>query len=329
MSDDPFALELPSATGTQQLPLIDAGGAGLTRAQQRVLDDLLAIGGDRPTSPAGLADELDAFLAERTTGPLAAWEGTLWLSKSLMVTASRCEGMIVADRAAGRRGRLPAATVVGIVAHRAVQLSYTDPDLTVTDYVRHAIVGARRSDDGVATWWDEADLSERSDLVVTAEGKLTSFLDSWPKLHETWNPRFEHSLQHKVGKLTLAGRPDLTLGRPKADRRQTMVLVDLKTGSLGEHHEAEADLYALVATLRHGVAPYRSCVYSLASGDWTTPDVTPERLWRAAEQVASAVTSLVETVALDRTPVLTAGSWCRWCPAVECPSRAGGDGATL
>ncbi len=104
------------------------------------------------------------------------------------------------------------------------------------------------------------------------------------------------------------------LGRPRADLRQTLLLVDLKSGNLGDEHYDEAQFYALIATLRHRVAPWRSLVYSLASGDYTAPEVTENSLFAIADKVVLGVRSMVDTLTETRQPQLSAGDHCRWCP---------------
>jgi len=295
--------------------------APLTPTQARVFDQLLAVGADRPVMPATLATDLVALLTERVTPSLHAWtESRMWLSKSKVETALRCEGQLAADAAAPRTQSLHPATAVGIVTHKAIQLAHTHPNRPVTAYVDLAIRAAQ-AEESFNNFWNDADVAVQSDLMGQMVSKTTAFLDSFPPLDETWTPRFEESMQAKVGKLVMAARPDFTLGRPRADLRQTMFLADMKTGGLNDSHEDEAMFYALVATLRHGVAPYRSVVYSLASGEWTNPDVTPARLYAAAERVIGAVESITDVLTDRRPPLLSAGRHCTWCPAqATCPA---------
>jgi hypothetical protein len=200
-----------------------------------------------------------------------------------------------------------------LVAHRAIQLSYTHAQDTVDALVRAAVDGCIRDDEKFATYFTEADLAAQSDLIVSATSRVMGFLDSWPVLHPSWAPRFEEPLQAKVGRLTLSGRADLVLDRPQGDGKQTMLIVDWKSTALNDTHLDEAGFYALLATLRFGVPPYRSTVYSLTSGEWTEPDVTPDLLHAAAQRVIVGVNALVETMTETRAPTQQAGPWCSWC----------------
>jgi hypothetical protein len=291
------------------------GARALTPRQVRVLDELLAIGAERPVSPPELVDELRSRLGDAVKPALERWtERSLYLTKGQYLTALRCEGQLQADAASPRTG-MSSAAVAGTVAHRAVQLSYTHPLRPVTEYVRQAVIGARSSDQALDEWWSKLPAAEQSDLIVQITSKVTNFLDDFPPLDPIWNPRFEEPMVAKVGKLTLSSRADLVIGRPRGDLRQTMLLIDLKTGSLREEHEQEAQFYALVAALRHEVAPWRSVVYSLASGEYTEPDITPEILIDTADRVGEAVRNLVAVLTEERPGSLTPGQHCRYCPA--------------
>ncbi len=289
--------------------------APLTPRQIQVLDELLAIGADRPSTDADLADEVTQLLHNGTAAALEQWtEPSLFLSKSQHLTRLRCEGMLAAE-AQTPRAAPKAALVAGTIAHRAVQIAHTHPRRSVDDYVRDAIVGARQADQDLDAWWAQASAADQSDLISSVLSKVTSFLDDFPPLDPAWSPRFEEPIAAKVGRLRMSTRADLVLGRPRGDHRQTLLLIDLKGGALRDEHLHEARFYALVATLRYKVAPWRSTVYSLASGEWVEPTVDRQTLLATAEQVATSARSVVELMTEQREPALTPGAHCRFCPA--------------
>jgi hypothetical protein len=289
----------------------------LTPRQVRTLDELLAIGAERPAADPNLLSEVTARMELAVSAALERWtERSLYMTKGQYLSVLRCEGELLAQANQQRSGTSP-AMVVGTIAHRAVQLSYTHPFRPVSEYVRQSVVGARSADATLDEWWAKLPVSEQSDMLMQITSKVTNFLDDFPPLDPSWSPRFEEPIVAKIGKLTMASRADLLIGRPRGDLKQTMLLIDLKSGALKEEHADEARFYALVSTLRHGVPPWRSLVYSLASGEYTEPDISAEILLETAEKVGAAVNAMVDVLTERRTPTLTPGPHCRWCPARE------------
>lgn len=296
---------------------MSAPQAGLLNTTQvATFNELLAVGGERPYAPAGLVESLTAELVDGTKDAISTWtEPRLWLSKAMVFGIERCEGGYLEDRRNPPPSTMFPAVAVGLVAHRAIQLAYTHPGRDMADYIRHAVAGSR-AEEKFELFWSTADLSTQSDVMTQATSRLTGYLDSWPALEPAWTPRFEEPIQAKVGALTLSGRVDLLLGRPRADGRMTMLIADWKSGALKDEHRDEAAFYALVATLRQGIPPFRSTVYSLASGTWTEPDVTADMLHRSARQVVSSVQAIVEVMTEQRPPRSFCGApWCGYCSA--------------
>jgi hypothetical protein len=290
----------------------------LTPSQEVTFSKLLCIGGPRPFSPPGLDVELSALIEEGTADALARWtEKSMWISKSGLFSILRCEGAYMADRESGRPTSMHPATAVGLVSHRAIQIAHTHPRLSPSQAVDAGLEGAL-SESAFEVFWETASIGVQSDLLMQMTSRVTLFLDSWPRLNPAWTPRFEESIQAKIGKLTIAARPDLILGRPRSNLQQNMLLCDFKTGALqDDHHYDEAQFYALVSLLRFGVAPYRSTVYSLASGTYTPPDVTASSLHAAALKVIAGVNAMVDVMTERREATLTGGPQCRWCPLKE------------
>ncbi len=295
----------------------------LNPSQRHTFDNLLMVGQDRPTMAIGLVEELTEIIADGTRESMERWtEPQFWLSKSSMGTVLRCEGQLVADRSGPGRTSLHPTTAIGIVAHRAIALSHTHPGHLISEYVEAARVAAM-SEDSFAAYWNQAGMAGQSDLIGGAISKTTIFLDSFPPLSARWTPRFEESVKTRIGKLVMSAKPDFVLGRARGDGLQTMFLADLKTGSLNDEHFNESMYYALVATLRFRVAPWRSVVFSLASGEWSDPDVTADRLRDAARRVATATSAMVDVLTEYRGPLYNPGRWCTWCPsAATCSALA-------
>lgn len=288
--------------------------ARMTPRQEVTFNELLAVGVPRPFAPPGLVEELRAAVEEGTRAAVSRWtESSLWLSKSSVMSVLRCEAGFRSSRESPRMPGKLASSVVGDITHRAIQLAYTHPGRLTSEYVQQALLACQASDQELGAFFAAASMAQQSDVMMQAASRLTAFMDSWPTIMPAWEPRFEEPLQAKVAGVTLAARMDLVLGRPRGDGRQSMLIADWKSGSLRDSHEREAGFHALVATLSYGVPPFRSTVYSLTSGTYTAPDVTPAMLRDAVGQVCAAATATVELLTGRREPQLRCGE--RWCQA--------------
>lgn len=298
---------------TNQALHIEPAPPRLSPTQLRTFDELLAIGGERPFAPPELVAHLAEMLEEGTRVSMDRWtERNLWAGKSLIATAHRCEGQLLADRLAAKTSAMGAPAAMGIVTHRAIQLAHTHAGRSPEEYVRLALAGANSEED-FAAFWQEAPEHIQSDLQVNAVSRVVGFLDAFPPISPNWVPRFEESIQARIGQVTLSARPDLLLGRPRSDGRQTMFICDVKSGGLREHHIDEARFYALVAALRFGCPPFRSVVFSLATGEWTEPTIDTQVLKATAQMVIDAVNANVAVLTESRPPTYSAGMHCTWC----------------
>lgn len=319
--EDPYPPQ-GSDAGTPAAAPTPAAPTGVPPTARRVFDGLLTPPVVRPVAPSGLAEDLRAILAPYAAEVAKLWpEPSLRIGKSQITSITRCEGTSLASRNAGFPDTIPIPVAVGQVVHKSVQMLWTHPGRTLPEYVRAGISGAAAESDSFAALWDGADMAVQSDVIARSVSRLASFADTFPPLLDEWAPRFEEPVSARVGALVLVGRPDFMLGRPRPDGSRTMVVCDIKSGELGEDHRFEALLYALLLTLRHGVPPWRSTVLSLASGDWTDPDFTAEDLHTTAERAGAAAAACAAVWSDARTPTLSPGPWCRWCPArATCPS---------
>lgn len=302
---------------------VDGAPPAMTERQRDVFDNVLAIGADRPFAPVGLVDAISTEIAEQLAPVVARWtESSLWVTKSTLTAVRRCEVGFVHSRTTPREGRSPVPAMVGDVTHRALQLLYTHPGSPIATYVQEALLGCRNMDPAFDQSWSELGMSAQSDALMSAVSRVTGFADSWPALQTSWEPRFEEPLQAKVGKVTLAARADLVLGRPRTSGQQSMVVCDWKSGGLGDGHPFEGRYHALVATLSHGVPPFRSLVYSLASGQYTDPDVTAASLRAGVAETVAAVGAMVDLLTERRPPQVRCEQ--RWCAGCQAASSGSG-----
>lgn len=94
------------------------------------------------------------------------------------------------------------------------------------------------------------------------------------------------------------------------------MLVDLKSGRLNADHRAEHLLYALLETLKTGVAPFRAATYYLDEGTWVADTITKELLVVAGRRLIDATQRIIE-LGDGREPTRQAGWRCGFCPLAE------------
>lgn len=284
-------------------------------AQQRIIELLGRRADDGPGVSVHLADELRAELDERlapVADQLPAGQ-TLWVGKSPLATFNSCPGRWQAERELPFTWTVP--SVRGTVAHKAIELAVNwrgevEPGRAVDEAV------ARLADDDGALGRFLRGLStvELAELRSEAMGFTTAFEECFPPLKSRWRPVIDGRLRVDLcdGRIVLSGRPDLTLGQAVDAGK---VIIDFKTGSRSRHHVDDLRFYALLDTLKVGVAPRRLATLYLDSGQPVAETVTTGVLEAATERVARSVTAMVAIRTGEVTAPVQSGPMCRWCPA--------------
>ncbi len=290
----------------------------LNPAQQRVVDDLMAFGQDRPRFGREVADGLRADIDDALTPLLDDSDDVLWLSKNALGQVHACEAHFQALEGEGFQWN--AGNARGTVAHRAVELSVTSRgDVIPLDLVDHAIDSLCRDDrrNGPGAWLLAASPFELADLRAGVNDLVAKFLECWPPLKPRWAPRAETGIGADLcgGRVTLWGKVDLVLGRPVADQARALV-VDLKTGGAYPSHLDDLRFYALVYTLRIGVPPFRVASYYLDTATFHVEDVSVDTLALAARRTVDGARKLLE-LRQGRSPEITPGPQCSWCRLAE------------
>ena len=277
----------------------DAGGAAAaTPAQEATFTDLLAVGGPRPYASPGLVEDLQQLLVDGIRDPLQRWtEKTAVAEQGAVSSVLALRGPLPLadkekprrfgdDRADGRRRRRAPG-------HPAGPHPPGPPGRATTSSAVASLRGAEEQFEGS---WPPSDMATQSDVLMRATSRVTAFLDSWPPLQPTWTPRFEEPIQAKAGRLTLSGRVTCCSagrGRPAADHADRRLEVRQRCATTTTTRRCSTRWCARCAT---GCPPYRSTVYSLASGTFTDPDVTAERLRDAAPRVVAGVDAIVDVL---------------------------------
>lgn len=297
-----------------------------TPAQRRLVDELLAWSDPRPTADLELAPRLRALLESGIEPHLDGIPDgeQIFVGKSGL-EATVCDGRYLDLLTDDFTWNAP--VVRGKLAHRAVELDWRTDRVASPDQIVGRAWEEMATDTGsLPDFLNGLTTLERRELAHQAEQLLTEFRDTWPVLPAVAHPRLEATIRVTLGegKVVLSGTPDLTLGRVCEDVCR-MLVVDFKTGiRRPELERQELRFYALLATLKYGVAPFRWASYYVTEGAWDLEDLSADLLETAVRRVVDGVGRMVRlrfhTPSEDALR-LRGGSWCRFCGrAPTCPS---------
>jgi PD-(D/E)XK nuclease superfamily len=300
----------------------------LTPVQERTLRDLMAGDGrPRPVFATDLAERLAADLDRRLKPAVAVLrEGEqLWVTKHRLVELhSRCEGLFLANHLGEGEFEFGLRLAVGNLVHRAIQVGVYRREVADAELVESALGQLCRDDARFAQFVADLDPADRAELEAESVRQTLLFRGTFPPFERSWTPAVEVPLSAELagGRVVLRARPDITLGTgdPQEPMRARRLLLELKTGLELPEHDEDLRFYALVATLRFGVPPFRVATVHLERGTWRAQDVTEDLLWGAVRRVGDAYTRASALINGDQ-PRLRAGPWCNWCPrALICPA---------
>ena len=286
-------------------------------AQQEVCDGLLDLGGTRPRFRSDLRADLARALADATASVTERLElvgESLWVNKHVLDGVHGCERRFLAEE--GFDG-WTATNARGTVAHRAIELVMfmpkPPPPLDAVDAAIDRILedNAERSPADFLRTASPADLAE---LRAGASDVVAKFEECFPRLPANWLPRVESDLRYKTpgDTIVLSARPDLALGRAEGDEARVLI-VDFKTGREYPSHAGALRYYALVATLRLGVPPFRVATYYLDSATWQHEDVDEGLLQVALRRTIDGVVKLAELRLHEREAAIAPGPACGYC----------------
>ncbi|HCB37559.1 MAG TPA: hypothetical protein DEP66_05015, partial [Acidimicrobiaceae bacterium] len=286
-------------------------GGEYTPAQRRTLDAIRLPADQRPSFPAGLADEIHERLDARLAEPAAlllAKSDDLWITKRALAGVNSCEGRYLADEEAGFEWSVPTAR--GTVFHRAAEFWATADDRPepapefVDIAIAHYIENYEKTGDRLGEFLQSASAGDLAELRSFAKTMLVLFADSFPPIGRGWNLQVEVPRRHLLcdGNVTMSGKYDLALGRPDATAdggassayTAGRTIVDLKTGRRSPFDADDAHFYALLETLVTNVPPMLVGTFYVAEGRAVTEQVTTDLLWAAVERTVAGAERLVE-----------------------------------
>lgn len=287
--------------------------ARLTPNQIETLDKILRLGGERPNYSIESISEIKSILKKTDEYIEKNVKNNLYFAKSDLSNIANCEGLVIAKKEEKVESSVNIYTIIGSISHKAIMMSYTHPNKNVTHYVKESIISLRSQDDKINNFFATCGDARQSEIIGTSISRVTNFLDDWPKLDPSWNPRFEEGIMAKFGKLSFGGRVDLILGRPRTDMKRSLLIVDFKSSGIKENHRNEALYYALACTIRHNLIPWRSIVYSLSSGEFTDLDFSEEELVKFTYNFADKIEKFVNLIYKEKDAVLSFGDHCNYC----------------
>lgn len=133
------------------------------------------------------------------------------------------------------------------------------------------------------------DDQERARLVSDVRAHVATLSDHFGVVAPSRMARSDvRSRVSLAGGLELRDRVDLTLGL-SSSRTASMVLVDVTTSPLDDATIRTVRYHALVHTLKSGVAPWRSAIFSTATAELLSCEVTSEQLHESVEDVVDAM----------------------------------------
>jgi hypothetical protein len=288
-------------------------------AQQQVID-LLGRGDAAPVFAPDLVDRLRTEL-EDAISPVAQQLGgePLWISKHSLSSVHGCEANFVASKGTFAWS-VPSAR--GTVAHKAIELSvHWRGDAPPALLVDEALARLADDDRSLARFVQSLDEAERAQLRADTSDLTAKFLECFPPLRANWWPVTESRVRVELlgGLVVLAGKVDLTLGRPEP-AVATKVIIDLKSGRALPAHRDDLRFYALVETLRLGMPPRMLATYELDTARAHPEAVTTAVLEAAVRRTAAGVVRIAALLRTDEPPAVRPGGACRWCPLkTTCP----------
>lgn len=306
-----------------------------TPAQDRVVDEVLAWGFERPVPPDGLAERLLSRLAD----PVGAWlalreRRTDLRGRPLLVTKTRLSRLVCDGLQQEPEPYVHGwANVRGTLVHAAIEHDVGgargDDEGAVVERAWHRLATDRPGDpSSIGAWLNGREAEERATMLTEASTLLQGFREVWPALDDApIRVLPEQRLVALLGgrAVKLQGVPDIIIESSVEDCRARRLIVDLKTGMpRGQADRDELRFYALLATLAGASPPFRWATLYVTEGRLEHEDLSEAVLTTAATRVADAIAQAVRLAEVEEQAAeerIAGGVWCRGCRRRDrCPS---------
>ena len=292
----------------------DTGALGTLNPMQQAVVDALG----KPQGWEPLPNEIVVGIADQLTDSLAdvaeqfTIDKPLWVSKGKLTAIHGCETNFVASLDSFE---WTLRNVKGTVLHKAIELGINwRGEPTPGDVVDEALAQLSDDERSAGEFIEQLSPAERAQLRSMAIDAYSKFDECFPPLKNSWRPVLESSARVELfgGRINLSTRADLTLGAVGAK-----VIVDMKSGRVYPNHREELRFYALVESLRAGVAPRMLATYSLETARADVEPVTEGVLLAALRKTVDGIRQMAEIQLKVREPNLRACTACYWCPLAD------------
>ncbi len=262
-----------------------------TPAQQRLVDEVLAWGQERPRVPAGAVAELRSILEDAAAGSAG---------RSAEDVGTYSAGALASEEAGAARSawRHDRETVRGLALKgafaRDVEHDQADPPSEVAAAALAALARERPGDPASASHWLNAQGREvRRSLRDEVASVLADLRSLWPplpraQLELTVAPRIR--IPVAGGRIVLTARPDLIVdSRHRDDHARALVLVTRAGMPRPVADRALARVHALFVALWSGRVPFRWGSLHLTDGRIEIEDLDLELLRTTARTVGERI----------------------------------------
>lgn len=275
-----------------------------------------------PPSEPSLAGELREIVKEglrQALPPDGLWTESdpLIVSKYSLADALACETrFLIEDEFEWSEPLLR-----GRAAHRAIRFLVASPGMDPHDAAREGVNELAENDTaGVRAFIASMTEAARGDFTNMVAVPVEAFAEATHGLTipKPVMPEFELRLRPCSG-VRVTGRIDLKIGRPQRQADglplRSVLHLELKTGvERPQEHTEDARLYALLDTIRSGVAPGRSAIWYLASNEVWPVQIDRAALEAATRRLIEGTIKMAQLRSGAVAPTARAGWRCGRCP---------------
>jgi hypothetical protein len=187
----------------------------------------------------------------------------------------------------------PLAQVRGILINQALRLLCAN--VAVEDVYRESLVAwhAETGANELTRLVDQLDNDDSARLGADVEAHWVTLKRSLGSLSSRWLPRTSLRAHQRLagGNVVLRDVIDLMVGTTSG-AEASVVLLDVTTSALDEGAERVMRYHALVQTLRTSIVPLRTSMFSTATGELWSSDVSDEMLTRSLGEVLDVIGGL-------------------------------------